>query len=122
MISLQRNVINTVVLTLTEKSSLLNPHYLFHLRYCSNLSINKYFIANDLSSYKSRYNLFEITEHSIENLTGGTVSLNSGMWDYFIYEQVDPHNLDLSGTTGQIIEQGKAIIEGVDNSIHEVYR
>jgi len=121
MINIQQNISNTVILTLTEKSSLLNPFYLFRMRYSSELDNEKYFTAADLSSYKSRYNQFNIIENSIEDLTGGTVALKSGMWDYFIYEQINPFNLDLSGTTG-LVEVGKVIVEGEDLSIPLVYR
>ena len=113
-----------MVLTLTEKSSLLNPYYLFSFTSTTNYNNVINFIATDNSTYKSRYNRFNIIESgtTYTNLTGGTINLNpNGMWDYTIYEQVSPINLAISGTTG-IVEVGKVIVNGVDSTIPDVYR
>lgn len=124
MINLNKNSNNLVVLTLTEKSSLLNPYYLFSFTSTTNYNNVINFIATDNSTYKSRYNRFNIIESgtTYTNLTGGTINLNpNGMWDYTIYEQVSPINLAISGTTG-IVEVGKVIVNGVDSTIPDVYR
>ena len=124
MINLNKNSNNLVVLTLTEKSSLLNPYYLFSFTSTTNYNNVINFTATDNSTYKSRYNRFNIIESgtTYTNLTGGTINLNpNGMWDYTIYEQVSPINLAISGTTG-IVEVGKVIVNGVDSTIPDVYR
>lgn len=124
MINLNKNSNNVVVLTLTEKSTLLNPNYLFSFSSTTDYDNVVNFIATDTSTYKSRYNQFNIIESgtTFTNLTGGTINLNpNGMWDYTIYEQTSPTNLFLSGTTG-VVEVGKVIVNGVDTSIPSVYR
>jgi hypothetical protein len=124
MINLDKNSNNLVVLTLTEKSTLLNPNYLFSFTSTTNYNNVVNFIATDISTYKSRYNRFTIIESgtTFTNLTGGTINLNpNGMWDYTIYEQISPTNLQISGTTG-VVEVGKVIVNGVDISIPDVYR
>jgi len=124
MINLDKNSNNLVVLTLTEKSTLLNPNYLFSFTSTTNYNNVVNFIATDTSAYKSRYNRFTIIESgtTFTNLTGGTINLNpNGMWDYTIYEQISPTNLQISGTTG-VVEVGKVIVNGVDISIPDVYR
>jgi hypothetical protein len=124
MININKNSSNTVVLTLTEKSTLLNPNYLFSFTSTTDFNNIVNFIATDTSTYKSRYNTFNIIETgtTFTNLTGGTINLNpNGMWDYKIYEQQSPTNLFISGTTG-IVEVGKVIVNGVDLSILPVYR
>ena len=124
MINLNKNSNNIVVLTLTEKSTLLTPYYLFSFTSTTKFDNIVNFIATDTSTYKSRYNQFNIIESGTTyvNLTGGTINLNpNGMWDYTIYEQTSPTNLQISGTTN-IVEVGKVIVNGVDNSIPPVYR
>ena len=124
MINLYKNSNNIVVLTLTEKTTLLNPYYLFSFSSTTDYDNVVNFVATDNSTYKSRFNKFNIIESgtTFTNLTGGTINLNpTGMWDYTIYEQTTPINLSISGTTG-IVEVGKVIVNGVDTTIPEVYR
>jgi len=124
MINLNKNSNNLVVLTLTEKSSLLNPYYLFSFTSTTNYNNVVNFTAADTSIYKSRYNKFNIIETgtTFTNLTGGTININpNGMWDYTIYEQVSSSNLQISGTTS-VVEVGKVIVNGEDINIPLVYR
>ena len=62
MININKNSSNTVVLTLTEKSTLLNPHYLFSFTSTTDFNNIVNFIATDTSTYKSRYNTFDIID------------------------------------------------------------
>jgi hypothetical protein len=122
MINLQKNSSNTIVLTLTEKCTLTNPYFLFQFT-SADYNNEIVFVADDTSLYQSRYNKFEIIESPFENLTGGTVSLRSGSYDYTIYEQTEPYNLnlDFSGIT-TAVETGKVLVEGEDTELDEVYR
>ena len=73
-------------LTLSEKTTIANPTYLFSLTH--RLTNNAYnFIVADTSSYTTRYNKFDITE-------GTTVTLDAGEYEYEIYAQTSPTNLD----------------------------
>jgi len=122
MINITKNQSNVVVLTLTEKATLTNPNYLFSFVNGNTRDIVN-FIATDVSLYGSRYNEFNIVEtgSTFTDLTGGTINLKTGMYSYTIYEQNSPTNLIVSAATG-VVEVGKVIVEGDDNSIPEVYK
>ena len=87
MIVIYQNQANTVALTLTEKTTISNPYYLFSF---TNVTTNEVqnFLVTDTSCATSRFNLFTITE-------GTTVSLDdTGQWDYTIYAQTSAVNTD----------------------------
>lgn len=84
-------------LTLTEKTTIANPTYLFSLTHrLSNVQYN--FILTDTSAYIERYNEFAITE-------GTTVTLDAGEYQYEIYAQTSPSNLD-PALANELVEQG----------------
>jgi len=124
MINIDKNSTNKVILTLTEKSTLLNPIYLFSFTSTTDFNNVVNFVGADTSIYKSRYNEFDIIETgtTFVNLTASAINLNPpGMWDYSIYEGTGV-TLSISATTGNIIEQGKVIVDGEDLTIPLVYR
>ena len=84
-------------LTLSEKTTIVNPTYLFSLTH--RLTNNAYnFILSDTSSYPTRYNEFELTE-------GTTVTLDAGEYLYQIYAQTSPSNLDPT-LANELVEEG----------------
>jgi hypothetical protein len=84
-------------LTLSEKTTIANPTYLFSLTH--RLTNNAYnFILSDTSSYPSRYNEFELTE-------GTTVTLDAGEYIYKIYAQTSPINVDPT-LANELVEEG----------------
>jgi len=84
-------------LTLTEKTTIVNPTYLFSLKH--RLTAVEYnFILTDTSSYKERYNEFAITE-------GTTVTLDAGEYEYKIYAQTSPSNV-IPANADELVEQG----------------
>jgi hypothetical protein len=124
MINIDKNSSNIVVATLTEKSTLLTPNFLFSFSSTTDVDNVVNFMATDTSQYKSRYNIFVVIETgtTFVNLTGGTINLTPpGMWDYNIYESTGV-TLSISATTGNILETGKVIVNGEDLTIPEVYR
>jgi hypothetical protein len=73
-------------LTLTEKTTISSPTYLFSLTHrLTNTAYN--FILTDISAFTERYNEFPITE-------GTTVTLDTGEYQYEIYAQTSSTNLD----------------------------
>ena len=107
MIKITKGQANTVVLTLTEKSTLTSPDYLFvftndqtEVEYC--------FIAADTSLYPERYNKFTITETSTnpDTLDGEVELPILKFYKYTIYEQNSSTNLDPDLATG-VVEVGK---------------
>lgn len=120
MLLINKNANNTLILTLTEKSSIANPTYLF--KFTNDLTRDSViFISADLSAYTDRYNKFLITETSgTNNLTSGVITLNpTGFWKYEIYEQASASNL-LVGLSGAMVENGKLKVVGTDTT-HTVY-
>jgi hypothetical protein len=81
------------------------------------------FNAPDLSTFKCRYNRFDIIESgsTYVNLTGGTINLIPGSYTYNVYESTTP-TLDISGTTGVVLSTGKVIVNGTDNEIPDIYK
>jgi len=123
MIFLNKNQSNTVILTLTDKSRLLTPTYIFELTNDTDKN-EVIFSAPDLSTFKCKYNRFDIIESgsTFTNLTGGTINLNRvGFWDYKVYETTGS-TLNISDTTGRILEQGKVYVNGVADDVLPAYR
>jgi len=100
------------VLTLTEKTTVTNPTYLFEFK---NLQTNTsiYFISIDTSTAKNRYNKFVIQEtDGAENLLNSIITLSlEGQYSYVIREQASTTNLDPS-LSGAIVETGKVTLVG----------
>jgi len=104
MIYINKNTTNTLALTLTEKSQIQAPSYLFQFIDDSTRQ-EKLFNMIDSTPYARRYNLFNLTETTTENLSNGQVELKYGFGRYKVYESVTP-TLSISGTTGRILEEG----------------
>lgn len=84
-------------LTLTEKTTISNPYYLFSLKH--RLTAVEYnFLLTDISSYKERYNEFAITE-------GATVTLDAGEYFYRIYAQTSSNNTNPE-LANELVEEG----------------
>lgn len=123
MIYLEKNSHNQIILELTLSSSLVSPIYVFE--FINDIQPNNitYFTATDLSTFKCRYNRFDIVESgtTYSNPTGGVINLLSGGYTYNIYES-SASTLSISATTGEIISTGKGFVNGIDTELPEVYR
>jgi hypothetical protein len=84
-------------LTLGEKTTILNPYYLFSLKHRLT-AVTYNFILTDSSSYTDRYNKFEITE-------GSTITLDAGEYEYKIYAQTSDTNTD-PALANELVERG----------------
>lgn len=97
MLQINKQESKSWYLTLTEKTTIANPTYLFSLTHrLTNVAYN--FILADTSSYTTRYNKFDITE-------GTTVTLDAGEYEYEIYAQTSPTNLDPT-LANELVEEG----------------
>ena len=97
MLQINKQESKSWYLTLTEKTTVANPTYLFSLTHrLTNVAYN--FILADTSSYTTRYNKFDITE-------GTTVTLDAGEYEYEIYAQTSPTNLDPT-LANELVEEG----------------
>jgi hypothetical protein len=91
-----KNNDNAITVTLTEKSTLPNPIYLFKfVNQTSNVAY--WFISQDTSLFKQRYNRFQLLEtvdiNPINTLNGSVTLGFEGRYDYEIY-QTTLTNLD----------------------------
>lgn len=131
MIFIERNTINKVVLTLTEKVTIPNPFFIFSFQHYSTLDEYTpliYFTAPDISSYVFRFNLFEITEDDAGSIVGGNnipLYLKPGQWEYKVYESVTG-SLD-PNTFGNLLEDGKMVVGDMtlpdqDTGVTKIYR
>jgi hypothetical protein len=116
MIYIEKDILNTIVLTLTESSTLSNPYYVFEFENDFNTAIEPiYFYAPDLSTSKTRYNKFELAE-------GVDVTFVIGQYSYKVYESATVPNLSLPNPVEGLheIEEGRMVVDGVlTNSIYE---
>ena len=81
---------NEVILTLTEKVTISNPVFLFAL---SSIQTNAtvYFMAQDVSQYKERYNKFTWTIMNNPNNNVGEFNLPiEGLYSYKVYQLSTP--------------------------------
>lgn len=115
MILINKNTSEFKYFTLTEKSTLAVPYYLFKFE-SIDTGESTIFSATDVSSNMDRYNKFLFVETgSTPNYTAATISLNPGEYHYTAYEMTGRTNLDISGTTG-IVETGQAFVSGATST------
>ena len=116
MIYIEQGVINQVVLTLTEVTTVPTPHYLFAFTNEFNtLSTTQLFTTADTSLYPERYNLFILNEPV-------DIILKQGQFIYQIYQSSTPYVLPLTiaQSTGVVIEEGRMVVSGpVGTSIYD---
>jgi hypothetical protein len=86
-------------LTLTEKTTISNPTYLFSLK-SRQTDTFKNFILPDISNFKQRYNKFEFTEGDTDATT-----LDVGEHLYTIYAQISPNNTN-PNNADEVVETG----------------
>jgi len=109
MILLTKGVTNNnIALTLTELTTIVNVTYLFE--FINDLSnVAYYFIGEDTSLHKKRYNQFSITEGINDPLNGSIELGDVGFYSYKVYEQ-DGNSLNPEGLN--VVEVGKMKLLG----------
>jgi hypothetical protein len=116
MIYIEQGVINQVVLTLTEVTTVPTPHYLFAFTNEMNTaSVPQLFTTADTSLWPERYNLFVLNEPV-------DIILKQGQFIYQVYQSSTPYTLPLTiaQSTGVVIEEGRMVVSGpVGNSIYD---
>jgi len=122
MLYVNNNSINDVVMTLNEKVTItgLTPTFLVELE-DKNTQENIYFnFGPDLSNCELRSNVFELTLTASTATTidynNAIISLNGGWYEYNVYEATGA-TLDISGTTGVILETGKIFVKNENTDI-----
>lgn len=111
MIYIDKDTINTFVLTLKEDTTISEPIYLFVFQNEYDLDSDKiYWVGTDTSAYKDRYNFFTLEE-------GVDATFVKGQYVYKVYESATIPE-DETGLT--LVEEGRMVVAGeVINSIYE---
>jgi hypothetical protein len=114
MIYIDKGEVNSIVLTLTEVSTLSNPYYLFVFENEMNTTEDPIlFTTLDMSDWKERFNLFLLDEPV-------DVTLVKGQYRYQVYESGIYPPTSIQDTTGVVIEEGRMVVSGATtNSIYD---
>lgn len=119
MFRLGQNQSNTVYPTVSDSVTLTGTPVYFLFQFVSETTNDEvFFTCPNVSTNIARYDQFNITVTAgTQNLTAGTINLNpKGEYIYNIYEMYSQTNLDLSGTTGVILETGIVQLTGTSLS------
>lgn len=122
MIILERNSINKVVVTLTEVAKLPLPFFLFVFESDGDTEDDPVkWTGTNLADAQQieRFDIYEIEESDTGDESGainGPIKMSKGQYTYKIYESATA-TLDVSQTTGRIVEEGMArVIEEGDEA------
>lgn len=111
MILIAKGQSNVLALTLTEKTTIPVPVYLFEFT-GTQAKVAKTFIAPDTSQFKERYNLFTVIEKSNPNPLAGEVELTEqDFWQYRVFAQTSGTNLDPE-QADELVETGILYVTG----------
>jgi len=108
-IVITKNKVNSIYVTLAERSRVSNAYYLFVLK-------NKFddsdvlFSVQDENAPNMRFNLLEIEDVISPNNLLGQCNLVAGEWTYKVYESA-AQTLDINDTTGEVLQQGLIIVK-----------
>lgn len=110
MIHLVKGETNEIVVTLTEKSQLETPNYLFVFKSLENNKLVKFVLLNnaDISSFKTRFNKFNIVVNNY------FATAKVGEFTYSIYEQISTTNLDPT-LASNLLEVGQMNLKNSSN-------
>lgn len=118
MIYLEKDSVNTFVLTLTETSTITNPYYLFLFQNEFNKDSQGFqWMGTDASAYIERYNLFRLTE-------GVDATFVIGQFTYTVYESANPIVIVDQAINYyshlNVVEEGRMVVAGVvTNTIYD---
>jgi hypothetical protein len=100
MLRLEKNSISTMIVTVTELTTVTPVHYLFEFEHEQSF-LKYYCILPNLSTATSRYDEFVIED-------GVDVTFDyDGYYTYRIYQQISSTNLDPDLSSG-LVEEGRA--------------
>lgn len=106
---LKKAQVNNIALTLSERSRLVSPYYLFVFK--SKFSLEDLFAYCTLQAVSNiRFDLLQIEEKTNPDNLEGEVFLIEGEWSYEVYES-QVATLDVEETTQRIIQRGFIIVK-----------
>ncbi len=110
MINIQRGMTNSCVFTLTENVTIVSPNFILEVYSNQDHNTKLMWLNDDVSPDLIRYNQYEIVETSTEDLTDQRISLDSGTYDYRVW-QTGLTALSLTMSTS-VVESGKITVTG----------
>jgi hypothetical protein len=106
---IEKGQINNIALTLSERSRLTSPYYLFVFK--SKFSVCDTYAYCSLQAVSNmRYDLLQIEEKTSPIPLNGEVFLISGEWSYEVYES-QAQTLEVAETTERVIQRGFIIVK-----------
>ena len=111
MLRIERNQLNTLVVTVSELTTIAAPNYLFE--FIEEQTGDKlYCILTNISNGIPKYDEFDLTD-------GVDVTFPyAGFYTYKIYQQTSPSNLDPALSQG-LVEEGRAHVYESDSPANE---
>lgn len=111
MLQITRNATTRVAVTLYEKQTLTNPYWLWRfVNDATNVEAVQ-IISEVANNYKQRSNIFDIEEGGFSTLT-----LTSGIYTYYVYEQTSSNNTDYR-LADNLCEVGQIKVIGADTHV-----
>jgi len=119
MIYIKKNKVNFPVVTVTEKTTIPTPYYLMRLTSKDTLEEKILRLGPDVGLNPVRYNMFEITESTSDDLDNGVINLNAGAEYNYVIHQTPYASGNTSNLLGEVVERGLLTVEGgeVNNKI-----
>lgn len=116
MINLRMNKDNLVVLTLAERTTLINPYYTFLIKSKETQGL-KFFNAVDISSSPNVYNKFIFTlVNTDEDINFAKLILKAGEYQYEVYEKTMAGDFVI-GECEKPIEKGIMTVRGNSETV-----
>jgi hypothetical protein len=105
---IEKNTVNNICVTLSERSQLLDPYYL--IVFTNKFDLDGATVSCSLQATSNiRYDLIVITETINPDGFQGEVYLIEGEWSYSVYESVRA-TVDIAETTGRILQKGFIVV------------
>lgn len=119
MIKIERDTVNNRFLTLSEKTTINSPTYLFSF-VNSTTKIAKNFICPTVTDTDrgQEFNLEEVTSGTEDLLNGKFKLPSNGTYSYYIYAQESTTNLN-PDDADELVEQGRMLIVGVTEVLYD---
>lgn len=108
---LEKNQVNNVVVTLSERSQIVDPYFLVAFKNkFSTEDVQAVCSVQNMAASNIRFDLIVITEKTDPNPLFGEVYLIEGEWSYDVYESAE-QTLLIEETTGRILQKGFIIVK-----------
>lgn len=107
---INKEVLNTIAVTVTENSRLIDPYNLIQFSSAFNTDVVRVVAVDNITTNPDRYDLFEITETTSPDNSNGEVFLEEGQWEYKVYESATP-TVNVDDTTERVLEIGMCIVK-----------